>query len=122
MSPFTTGYRPEVDVTDELNSTDAAYYQSLIGILRWIVELGRVDITTEVSMMASCMALPRLGHLKQLYHIFAYLKVKHNTEMVLDPSEPDIDEAKFTKYDWGSSVYGDCAEAIPSNAPESRGR
>ena len=72
-SPFSTGYRPEIDVSPELDATDAAYYQSLIGILRWIVELGRVDITTEVSMMASCMALPRRDHLKQLYHIFGYL-------------------------------------------------
>ena len=39
-TPLTTTYRPELDITRELNETDAAYYQSLIGILRWIVELG----------------------------------------------------------------------------------
>ena len=39
-TPLTTTYRPELDVSRELNETDAAYYQSLIGILRWIVELG----------------------------------------------------------------------------------
>jgi hypothetical protein len=27
-------YRPEVDQTDELSPTDAAYYQSLISVLR----------------------------------------------------------------------------------------
>ena len=27
-------YRPEIDISPELNATDAAYYQSLIGILR----------------------------------------------------------------------------------------
>ena len=78
-SPFATGHRPEIDVTEELDATDAAYYQSLIGILRWIVELGRVDISTEASMMASCVALPRSGHLDQVYHIFACLKKKHNS-------------------------------------------
>ena len=50
---------------------DAAYYQSLIGILRWIVELGRVDVCLEVSMMSSHLALPREGHLEQVLHIFA---------------------------------------------------
>ena len=30
-----------MDVTPESNLQDAAYYQSLIGVLRWIVELGR---------------------------------------------------------------------------------
>ena len=64
-SPISPGYRPEIDVTGELSPSDAKYYQSLIGILRWIVELGRWDITTEVSMMASCMGLPRVGHMEQ---------------------------------------------------------
>ena len=43
-TPLTTSYRPELDVSRELNVDDAAYYQSHIGILRWIVELGRVDV------------------------------------------------------------------------------
>ena len=34
------------------------YYQELIGILRWAVELGRIDITMEVSMLSSHLALP----------------------------------------------------------------
>ena len=39
-TPLTTTYRTELDVSRELNEADAAYYQSLIGILRWIVQLG----------------------------------------------------------------------------------
>ena len=49
-APMSNEYRPKIDISPELNATDAAYYQSLIGIVRWMVELGRVDITTEVSM------------------------------------------------------------------------
>lgn len=75
----------------ELDSKMAFYYQSLIGILRWMVELGQADITAEVFMMASCMALPRQDHLEPLYHIFAYLKSKHNSQMIFDPSYPQID-------------------------------
>jgi hypothetical protein len=119
-------YRPEVDQTDELSPTDAAYYQSLIGVLRWIVELGRVDICCEVSMLSSCLALPREGHLVQLFHIFAYLKGKHNTEMIFDPSIPIIDESLFPKEDWTSSVYAtsDCElkETKPPNMPSPRGK
>ena len=68
--PFASGCRPEVDVTTELDTNDAAYYQSLIEILCWIFELGRADISVEASMMALCMAMPRQGHLDQLYHVF----------------------------------------------------
>ena len=39
-SPFSINYRPKIDETKELEPVDAAYYQSLIGILRWKVELG----------------------------------------------------------------------------------
>jgi hypothetical protein len=73
-TPLCTSYRPELDVTPELSTQEAPYYQSLNGILRWIVELGRVDICLEVSMMSSHLALPREGHLEKVLHIFAHLK------------------------------------------------
>ena len=41
---MTIDYQPEIDVSPELNAVDAAYYQSLIGVVRWMVELGQVDI------------------------------------------------------------------------------
>jgi hypothetical protein len=40
-NPLSTDYCPEIDVTPELGETDASYYQCLIGVLRWIVELGK---------------------------------------------------------------------------------
>ena len=73
-TPLQTSYRPKIDTTPELIPTDAAYYQSLIGMLRWMVEIGRVDICLEVSMMSSHLVLPREGYLEQLYHIFARIK------------------------------------------------
>lgn len=120
-SPWTSNYRPETDTSPELSPLQAAYYQSLIGVLRWITELGRADITMETSAMASMMAMPRQGHLEQLFHMFAYLKLKHNSSMVFDPTEPDIDESQFPRENWSSSVYGEVQEEIPGNAPEPRG-
>jgi hypothetical protein len=38
--PLSTGYCPELDVTPELGEADASYYHTLVGISRWIVELG----------------------------------------------------------------------------------
>ena len=32
-APMSNKYRPAIDIYPELNATDAAYYQSLIGIL-----------------------------------------------------------------------------------------
>ena len=123
-TPIQTSYRPELDISEELKPKDAAYYQSLIGILRWIVELGRVDICLEVSMMSSHLALPREGHLDQVFHIFGYLKKYHNSELVFDPTFPDIDEEAFCKRDWASSEFGHLVdqEELPSMMKEPRGK
>ena len=43
-APVSNGYRPDTEATNELQPGDAAYHQSLIGILQWMVDLGRVDI------------------------------------------------------------------------------
>ena len=88
-----------------------------MGVLHWIVELGQVDIITEVLTLASHMALPREGHLVALFRVFAYLKKHHNAQLVFDPLYPDIDMSTFQQHDW-KSFYGEVKEAIPIDMPE----
>jgi hypothetical protein len=122
--PPTFDYHPEIDVSQELGEDDASYYQTLIGVLQWIVELGRIDIDCEVSMMSSHMALPREEHLKELYHIFAYLKAHANAEMVFDPTPIISDKSLFEREDWSYSPYDyeSLKEELPSDMPESHGQ
>ena len=120
-NPFVQGYKPEIDVSEPLNPEEASYYQTIIGVLRWMVELGRIDIATEVSMLSSHLAYPRDGHLEAAIHVMSYLKTKHNSRLVFDPSYPDINENDFKVCDW-KEFYGDVKEAIPDNAPEALGR
>jgi hypothetical protein len=121
-TPLSSEYRPEVDISPELQPKDASHFMSLIGVLRWIVELGRIDITCEVSMMSSHLAMPRVGHLHQLYRIFGYLKLHHNAEMVFDLAVPHINEEDFERRDWSTSEMDRVgAEELPPNAPEPRG-
>jgi len=104
-SPISNGYRPEIDVTDVVDPELASYYQSLIGILRWCNELGRVNITAEVSMLSSCMSMPREGHLKQAFMMFAYLERHHNAVLLFDPTPMRFDkENDFPKQDWSHSI------------------
>jgi len=74
LTPFSSGYHPAEDTSPELNTEGLNYYQELIGVLRWGIELGRVDILLEVSLLSCHLSLPRSGHLSQVYHIFGYLK------------------------------------------------
>ena len=62
-TPFTSGYHPAEDVTAELNADGLQYYQELIGVLRWAIEIGRIDILLEVVLLSSHLALSRAGHL-----------------------------------------------------------
>ena len=58
-TPLSSGYRPELDTSPELKTKGLQRYQELIGILCWAVELGRVDILLETSLMSTHLALPR---------------------------------------------------------------
>lgn len=120
--PSVSNYSPEIDSSPELNDEDSTYYQSLIGILRWIVEMGRMGIVIEVSMLSSYVVMPREGHFNQVLHIFAYLKSHHNARLMLDPSYPDVKEEDFDKNgDW-SSYYGDEIYLPPNNAQEPKAK
>ena len=120
-SPWPYEYVSELDTSPELKPDLANYYQSQIGVLHWMVELGRVDIITEVSVLASHMAMPREGHLDAVFHVYAYLKRKHNARIVFDPSYPNIDKKAFKIQDW-TSFYGNVKEAIPLDMPEPLGK
>ena len=120
-APLPADYHLELDTSKELDPVRAKYYQSQIGILRWAVELGRVDIITEVSTLASHLVLPREGHLDALFQIYAYLKKRHNSPIVLDPTYLNEPQGEFIECDW-REFYGNVKEPIPPNAPRPLGK
>jgi hypothetical protein len=124
-TPLKSGYRPELDFSPVLNDTDANYFQNLIGVLRWAVELGRLDIYLEVALLSAYNAQPREGHLEAAFHMFAYLKKHPRSRLVFDDTYPDFGEkrkeiADAGELDW-MPFYGDVKEQLPPNAPEARG-
>ena len=99
-----------------MNAEGLQVYQELIGIIRWAVEIGRVDIFLEVSLLSSQLALPRVGHLQAVYRVFGYLKQVHKRKLYFDPRKPIISEDRFQKFDWGY-LYPDSCEHIPLDIP-----
>jgi len=84
------------------------------------VELGRIDIMTEVSMLSAHNAMPREGHLEGIYHIFSYLKGHENSRIVFDPVYPEIDDRHFKNVDWGD-FYPEATNEFPPGMPEPLG-
>jgi Reverse transcriptase (RNA-dependent DNA polymerase) len=120
-APFQSSYRPELDTTAELALEGHRYYQELIGVLRWAVELGRLDILLETALLSAFLASPREGHLEAVYHMFGYLKSHPKRKIAFDPEHPQIDQRRYQKYDW-TDFYRGAVEALPGNAPPSRGK
>jgi hypothetical protein len=84
-----------------------------------MVELGRIDIAVEVSMLASFTSMPRIGHLEAIFHIFAYLNQHNRSKLVFDDTY--MNNETEPKQDW-SGFYPDATEVLPPNAPEPRGK
>ena len=120
--PFALDYRPEIDITPELDEEGIQKYQGYMGIFRWMIELGRVDILTEVSHLSSYQAMPREGHLEACYHIFAYLRKHPTFSIAMHPSRPSVREDRFLSSDEWADFYGDIKEDIPLDMPEPLGR
>jgi hypothetical protein len=122
-TPLSTDYRPELESTPELKADGVPYYQELIVVLRWAVELGRVDILLETALLSTYLAMPRAprsDHLDQFYHMFGYLKPQLRRKIAFDAQHPKINEKMFKQYDW-QDFYRDVNEAIPGNMPAPRG-
>ena len=52
-NPFKMGYDPELDTSQEIDPSAVSYHLTIIGILRWMIELGRMEIITKESLLAS---------------------------------------------------------------------
>ncbi len=59
--PMPINYEAELDLTPHCDEEHAWRYRQIIGILRWAIELGRMDILTEVSILSQYQADPSEG-------------------------------------------------------------
>jgi len=126
--PYPKDYRPEIDVSEELDAQGIHRFQELIGILRWAVELGRVDIMTEVSCLSQHLCAPRVGHLDAAYMIFRFLQrnsSKNTGRIAFDPLIPPqvngaVGPDNVIMEHW-KEFYPDASDRLPHNMPEPLG-
>ncbi len=50
--PLPPGYALELDTSEECSEEHASRYRQIFGIFCWAIELGQIDIITEVSMLS----------------------------------------------------------------------
>ena len=72
-NPFDVQFDTDLDTSPELDPNTALYYLTIIGILRWMIKLGRIDIVTIVLLLLSHVMLPREKHLEAAVHIMTMI-------------------------------------------------
>ena len=69
---FISNYYPVENIFPELNVSELQYYQEIIKILYWAIEINRVNILLKIVLLSIYFALPRKKYLQQIYYIFEY--------------------------------------------------
>ena len=97
--------------------------------MRWMCEIGRIDILHETALLSQYLAGPRWEHLQQAVNVFAYLEKHDRSWMVLDPTRFAVswkpirnekspqERARIMK-----RLYPDAIDEIPPRMPKPRGR
>ena len=119
-NPFVMGYVPELEDSKLLDVKSANYYQSLIGVLRWCIGIGRIDLCTAISLLSAYLTALGEGHLAAVLHVMTYMGHIHNTRLTFDPTYPEIDFEAFNYDKPWIDFYGDVRERVPHKAPEPR--
>jgi hypothetical protein len=76
--PMTAGDHPELNESPLLNNNKHRKYQMIIGMLNWVITIGRLDVAFSTSSLSHFTACPRCGHLDRALHVFGYLKKQPN--------------------------------------------
>ena len=64
-------YSPKTDGSPKLDKNRVTSFQELIGVLRWFIEIGIVDILMEVSLLSFWQESSHQGKFEYFYHVCA---------------------------------------------------
>jgi len=117
LSPLEKGDHPEIDDSEFLDGEGMQTYQSLVGVLKWSISIGRFDIAMAVMTMSSFRAQPSIGHLKCIKRICGYHFKMKDAAICFRTGELDYSGLDEEQFDWANTVYGDVSEILPKDAP-----
>ncbi len=121
-NPMETGDHPELDESEVMSDEGHRKHQMLMGMLVWVVTIGRVDVAHSTSSLSRFTACPRQGHKDRALRVFGHLKKRPNRRIVVDSRDPicrggeDALDLDFTK-DLATN-YPDAFEEIDVNLPK----
>jgi Reverse transcriptase (RNA-dependent DNA polymerase) len=121
-SPLVKNDHPELDTSVFLELDKIPLYQSLVGAIQWVVQIGRFDVTTAIMTLSRFRAAPRQGHLDRIKRIYGYLSKMRFGTIRIRTDEPDFSDIPMKEFDWFYTAYSGATEEIPMNLPKPRGK
>ena len=121
-SPLVSNDHPELDTTDLLDEDWTKVYQSLVGGLQWVIQIGRFDVSTAVMTLSRFRVAPREGHMERVKRIHGYLRKMKHAVIRIRTEEPDYSDIPQKIYDWFYTCYYGAQEVLPDNAPRPLGK
>jgi hypothetical protein len=122
-TPMAPNDHPENDDTDLLNEKEHRAYQRLIGILQWLVSLGRFDICYAVSSLSRFNSAPRKGQMQRAIRVFGYLECSPRKSIEINSSElSDLPQMEQGLREEMILKYPDAIEERSSKDPETLGK
>jgi hypothetical protein len=120
--PMANDDHPEMDASPLLDDDGHRDYQMLMGILNWVVVIGRMDIAYAFTSLSRFSIAPRKGHLDRALKVFGYLKKYPGKRIIIDSRDP-IYEGSEEVYsedlrDEFEELYPDAAEDIDPDLPD----
>jgi len=120
-SPLEKGDHPELDTSELLDMDQTKLYQSMIGALQWVIQLGRFDVATAVMTLSRFRAAPRQGHLDRVKRAYGYMSKMREGAIRMRTGIPDSSPYPDKVYDWEHSCYRGAKEQVPDDAPRPLG-
>ena len=114
------GDHPENDESPLLEEQDIEFNQMSIGMARWIVHLGRLDIMFALGCLDRFAAVPREGHFTRVLKIFGYLKKYPNREICANTKIQKFVDLERYECNWVEQ-YQYAKEEIPEGLPNAYG-
>jgi len=121
-SPPTTGDHPKLDTSEPLNEDDQKTYQSSIGALQWVIQIGRFDIQTAVMTLSCFLTMPRQGHLDRVKRIHGCRSKMRHATIKIRSDAPDYSNIPVKLCGWECSCHADAKEEIPLDVPKPKGK
>lgn len=93
-TPLPVGdYHPELDTSALLDLNDHRIFQMLLGMLQWMVTIGKLELCQLVSCLNRFGACPREAHLDLAVCSFGYVKTTLHKQIAIDSRPMDFNRA-----------------------------